>query len=326
MKSTNLLFLAVFLALYFAVAAAQKKPDYSSAISIKIQSSLVQPTVGSGLGVSAEIENVSDTSVFIQGKSLSLTLPPELGGPFSPELTWRAGMPTEIDWEGGGYYDDKTYVRLWPGDTYRVFWSPGREDSVAKPTSWTGYILRTINSELKFFFFSPGEYTLTLNAKYWFDTTAFYHTVTKSTTLHFAAPQSVILVGAAFGGLIAFYLLPQARRRVIGTKKRNGNAIMEVVEQIVMEIAGIFGSILLSAIVTILLSRVSETQFFIKVTITDLWGAIAIGFVANYFGAKALDKLLKPVGSSIPSADGAASNGKKALAKEDKHDAGNVNG
>jgi hypothetical protein len=44
--------------------------------------------------------------------------------------------------------------------------------------------------------------------------------------------------------------------------------------------------------ITILLSRISETQFLIKVTVNDFWGAVAIGFVANYMGAKALNKLI----------------------------------
>jgi hypothetical protein len=64
----------------------------------------------------------------------------------------------------------------------------------------------------------------------------------------------------------------------------------------VKELAGVAGAILLSTMATILPSRISETQFLIKVTITDVWGAIAIGFVANYIGAKVLDKILGSFG------------------------------
>ena len=49
---------------------------------------------------------------------------------------------------------------------------------------------------------------------------------------------------------------------------------------------------LLSAIVTILLSRVSESQFLIRISITDFWGAIAIGFISNYLGYEILKKLI----------------------------------
>jgi hypothetical protein len=53
---------------------------------------------------------------------------------------------------------------------------------------------------------------------------------------------------------------------------------------------GLFGACLLSAIVTILLARISETQFLVKVTVNDIWGAITIGFFANYAGSKVLER------------------------------------
>ncbi len=103
------------------------------------------------------------------------------------------------------------------------------------------------------------------------------------------------------------------------------NTFMEVVQKFAKEIAGIFGAILLSAIVTILLSRISETQLLIKVSIADFWGAIAIGFVANYLGARGLEKLLPQSGSSsaqvsstTPLAEEAAP-AEKVLPKEDIH-------
>jgi hypothetical protein len=49
---------------------------------------------------------------------------------------------------------------------------------------------------------------------------------------------------------------------------------------------------LLSAIVTILLSRLSDTQFLIKVSVADFWGAIVTGLVAQYLGSKWLERLL----------------------------------
>ena len=43
---------------------------------------------------------------------------------------------------------------------------------------------------------------------------------------------------------------------------------------------------------TVLLARLSETQFLIRVSINDFWGAIAIGFVADLLGIKILQKIL----------------------------------
>ena len=52
------------------------------------------------------------------------------------------------------------------------------------------------------------------------------------------------------------------------------------------------GAMLLAAIVTILLARLANSQFVIQVTIRDFWGAVAIGFIANYIGRKMLDRMV----------------------------------
>jgi hypothetical protein len=54
----------------------------------------------------------------------------------------------------------------------------------------------------------------------------------------------------------------------------------------------------MSVIITILLSRIEQTAFFIKVTVSDLWGAIAIGFFGNYGGMALIDKMVRPQGST----------------------------
>ena len=86
-----------------------------------------------------------------------------------------------------------------------------------------------------------------------------------------SAPQFAILSGAVVGGIIAFIVVPQT-----GTGWRQ-------------RFWSLLGACLLAVIVTILLSRLSETQFLIRVTVSDFWGAIAIGFVANVAGAKVLE-------------------------------------
>ena len=137
---------------------------------------------------------------------------------------------------------------------------------------------------------------MTVDAKYWRHPDGEYHTITESTALHFAAPQSVLILGAAFGGLIAFYLFPVARARFVTIYKPREDTRFG---RVVRELAGIVGAILLSTIVSILVARISDTQFFLKVTITDFWGAIATGFVSVYVGANVLNRLIKiPKGDS----------------------------
>jgi hypothetical protein len=166
--------------------------------------------------------------------------------------------------------------------------------------------VNSVLSELNFIFFSPGNYKITTSVKYWTKpdlTEDTYHTATQSVVIPVSAPQSVILIGAALGGLIAYFILPHGRRKLIELPSMNASdvsaltALERIVRRFTLEISGIVGSMLLSAIVAILLARLSETQFLIRVTITDFWGAIAIGFVANYAGSKFLERIL----SSAPS-------------------------
>jgi hypothetical protein len=46
--------------------------------------------------------------------------------------------------------------------------------------------------------------------------------------------------------------------------------------------------VFLSVITTILLSRIAESQFLVRVTVNDVWGAIAVGFLANFAGYNVL--------------------------------------
>ena len=57
---------------------------------------------------------------------------------------------------------------------------------------------------------------------------------------------------------------------------------------------------MLSSIVTILLARLSETQFLVRVNVADLWGAIAIGFIASASGTAILQKYFLHQEESTP--------------------------
>ena len=60
---------------------------------------------------------------------------------------------------------------------------------------------------------------------------------------------------------------------------------------------GLGTAILLSTMVTILLARLSESQFLISVTVNDLWGAIASGFLITAAGPTVLEKFTKLFGA-----------------------------
>jgi hypothetical protein len=312
-------------------AAAATKLEPASLIGLTIETSRPRISAGGSLGVIAEITNRSDKTVYLQELYLTLKVPPELEGPWAGPQAWYAYFPTFDHRQVPGGSAAIT-LALKPGDSYKAVWyrTPDAEarerhleaarakraeedkkkldaGAQAKPTTGVvddrderlvQYVFRTIVTELNFLFFVPGDYTLTVVGLYWTDP-GFpldqYRTISQSVTLPVTAPQSVILLGAAVGGIIAYFILPQARRRWIASRSRNAavsRSLRARARRWWQEVGGVVGAAVLSMIVTILLARISETQFLIRVTVSDVWGAIAIGFVANYVGAGLLAKLI----------------------------------
>ena len=316
--------LLAILLLSFGHASAQRIGQPSeSLIRIVFEPTRPQLTVGPGFGVVAEIKNVSNSdTVYIWEGYTVLIVPPELWDPSKRNQS----DPSKPDpWAAlWGYFPSDvrpenvagTCVALQPGDTYSVFWNIRSEGQ----SKLLGYLFNQIKSELYFMFFSPGSYKLTVQVQYWTSPTVKgkeqpyrchggnptdpnklndYRAVAQTVTLPVAAPQSVTLFGAAIGGLIGYWILPAGRRRLmtgIATTSRTAHWILQGGRVLL----GSLGAVVLAMIVTILLSRIADTQFFIRVTVADLWGAIAVGFIASYIGAKVLDSILKSIEQRPP--------------------------
>jgi len=225
-------------------------------------------------------------------------------GALDPTGTWYAYFPTEHETSSdqGLQYG---VITLQPKSSYQVFWRPtgarGREipgdASIAQSLSIRVVnLLQQVVTFLEYVFFTPGRYKLTAQVKYWRGpktNEGTYYTIAKTTELQIAAPQSVIMLGAIVRGIIAFAVLPRSRRyRTTVTETNTTVTLKSAVSRVFPATYGLFGAALLSVIVTILLARMADTQFLVKVTVNDFWGAIAIGFVANYFGSRALERLL----------------------------------
>ncbi len=267
-------------------------------ITVAMKTSRSQPTAGTGLGVMADVTNVSDETIFLHQKHFALILPPELEGPGKWSYGRYGSFPTEPGVEGDAW---EAHLSLKPGDSYRVFWTKSYGPTEGgKESSFFQNVLRQIHDESTFLFFSPGEYTITVDAKYWTDPSfppTGYRTIVQSMNLQVASPQSVVLIGAAVGGLVAYFFLPRGRPK-LARRRSTGKRI---VGRILIEVVGIVGAILFSGLFTILLSRLSDTQFLIRVTVVDVWGGVAMGFVANYFGVRVVDAALRKVsGNEVP--------------------------
>jgi hypothetical protein len=268
-------------------AQAQANASRASRLQIKLVLSRSQAVVGGGLGATGIIENVgADSTIYLSTRDVALIAPPEFDRGASLNSSLFAYFPTEPVPQ-----NNSTLIALRPGAQYRVSWVVDPKDS----TVWS-----RLKNEFRYLFFSPGEYEVVVNGKYWTNplrSSLEYHTYTSGVSVHLSAPQPVLLFGAMIGGLLAYLLFPSRRtRNVIVSEVSEGRSARQLRWRKSIDIGkrmwGLLGAMLWSAIVTILLSRLSETQFLIGVSISDFWGAIAIGFVAQYAGSKWLERLL----------------------------------
>ena len=295
MKQLIFTLLCVLIACAAMAASTAKVADPDQLITVDLELSRPQLVAGEGLAIVARIRNVSKIPVFLRESSFTMTQPLELEGSRASVAGYSAYFPTELHKEmkpgeepptTNEYF--KEVIRLNPGDSYSAFWTNtftgGQSSSMA-------YLWSQITSQFQFLFFTPGRYTFTLTAKYWTEQALpaeNYRLLSKTISVPVVAPLMVILFGAAIGGLLAHFVLPQA----VPAPSANQGLILRISRRI----AAMAGSALLSVIVTIVLSRVAETQFLISVTVNDVWGAVVTGFVANYFGYKALAKILPNTG------------------------------
>lgn len=264
------------------------RSDYSNsavAIDITARTSRPQVSAGSNFGVTVDIRNKSDVAVYLSPKFFTMCLPPELDS--RAPYAWWAIFP-------GGTAKEDPYdriVKLLPGETVAAIWAGTRP--LAVPGGFWAQQYQSLLEEVRLVTFQPSEYAIRIVAIYWTDEASVGkplldgHNDTVEIKIPIVAPQWVIILGALIGGLIAYFLLPQLRL----TPEH-------------VDFSGVATALLLSVIVTILLSRIADTQFFIKVSVNDIWGAIAIGFLGCASGTNMIKKALPGAGSSKSAAVG----------------------
>ena len=244
--------------------------DTSPGLRIEIEMPAQRLEAGRDLSFVARLTNDSDTEVRMRGTSLTLTVPLALD-PMRWSVAWHAFFPTLPK-------DQDEYV-LQPGNTTRVFWTINRNQQASgdQPTTFewiTGSLAELVNP--KTLFFQPGDYSVAVTARYWTmpGDESLYRSTTSAASLPVAAPMAVVLFGAGLGGVISFMLMPKMKLRDSWEWHK------WTVRSVLSSMWGAFGTALLSVIVTILLSRISNTEFFIQVSVNDLWGAVAVGFLS----------------------------------------------
>jgi hypothetical protein len=251
----------------------------TSLLNIKITTSRPEPAAGEGLGIIAQVANISTHVIYIREDYLTLALPPELQG-FRGDYSYYAFFPTETHGQEPKRPSQPFTIALQSGEVYPVIW---------RFSGWS-----TLEELASFLFFSPGDYRVTVTAKYWVDKAPTvlandsYRVTSQDYVLHVLAPQSVILAGAALGGMLAFILLPGVRSRSLSADQVIGGPL----KRAIAAAAGISIAMALGVTVTILLSRMSRSESLIRVDASDLWSAIVVGFAANYVGLRIFQSIL----------------------------------
>ena len=154
---------------------------------------------------------------------------------------------------------------------------------------------RINHSVLDFLFFQPGEYAITANVHVWptppqltngtVQNTGESFTLSQPELVYFEASQWVLVVGAIAGGLLCFGLLLLYRLRNRSLASIGGMRAL---------VFGAAMAILLCSIGTVLISRLSGTDFLVSVRVRDIWGAVATGFVIQWFGVSYVLSKLAP--------------------------------
>jgi hypothetical protein len=316
----------VGLPLQAATPASNPPSIQESSLRLTARPSRTQDLPGLRFGIYADLENTSRIPLFLHPRYLTLTSP--------PELTYHDQALVRYAYCPGPPPDEylvspvEKLIRLDPGDKITCFWDVVRRQlgaPKAPASAWPTWM------EHAWFdlSFPPGQYTFVIVANYWVDPAQIpllspsplrskrtgpdqarptqevfvpdpsdpsreiftvaeirkisvgeHKTESSNVTVIVAAAEWVVLFGAMLGGAFAYALIPSSRLYSGSTWK------------------GVFSAIMLSAIATILLSRLSETQFVIRVTVNDFWGAVAVGFVAGSTGRAVLEKFLQLFGKT----------------------------
>jgi hypothetical protein len=269
---------------------------------VKVITATSRPEVSTSgnFGVYADLQNMASVPIIIYPKNIRLVAQPEITNGQDCIYSSDGFFPTEPN-------PDKDHLLGGPiviqtGEHYQVFWTPGSancEDAseagalAAVGRLGTGlkqYALRSIG-------FVPGDYAFVILGKASLypenKEESAYHTFVQVTKLHVGITQLQAIVAAMFGGLLAYFVVAlreggefQKLKNEQEGKKRSSLWKWSVI------LRSLCSAALLSAVITVILSRISDTQFPVKVSVNDFWGALTVGFIAYFTGNNIINRIV----------------------------------
>ncbi|WP_248885331.1 hypothetical protein [Acidithiobacillus acidisediminis] len=262
-------------------------------IDIALYPSREIPVAGELWSVSGHLSNRSTKPIWIVDQACTLSLAPEIYGQNSRTGSIGAFFPTIQS------RPFSEIVRIDPGATYSVVWKidphSSKDGGSGADLGVVTRVYRTIRSYL---FFSPGKFKVNANVHIWpfkpaignrGNVTNYGSSFVKtiSTDIQMDASPWVLILGAAIGGILCFIL------QMLFGDVHLGPDVFVVMKAIAV---GLMSAILLSGVMTVLLSRLATTDFLLVVKVKDVWGAVATGFIVQWFGFPMLQTIITNAG------------------------------
>jgi hypothetical protein len=260
-------------------------------IKVTIFPSRSPVTRDASYGLFADLENVSPQVVTLHALETKLVVLPEVAQPdacFDEQTAYFPARPMPGNAPEVGeldrYNQGTAMIELQPQEHYKVFWDLSPDERMK------GNCVRTKLQTVKNYLgFVPGDYTFTITGLLHVPETkerpSTVHTYSQTISLRVGLSQLSTALAAFLGALFAYVVVSLQPGRDFDAWKpelqRSHKARL-----LFVILRNAFGAGLMGAAVTIVASRLSETQFPIKVSVNDFWGALTIGFFAFFVGAR----------------------------------------
>jgi hypothetical protein len=275
----------------------QAKPsggDAESVIQVTISPSTPHIIKGAVYSIDAQIKNVSSGPVAIDLNTVTLAVQPEV----APTMQGCAWFYDDFYSSSISNKEGEAFV-LQPQEHITVFFNIG--NSAVRPDP--NCILNRLGNIRRNLDFIPGPYTFDLMGRFsapvsgsalsgsaptsWSGQRVF----SQSAVLDVGIDQANILAFAALGGFFAFLVMAFREQGEAGKVAAAQMWTRSWFKNLAVFAKNAIGAAFLSAAVTIVASRLSSTEFPVKVSVNDFWGALTVGFVSYFVGGKFIDKL-----------------------------------
>jgi len=270
-----------------------------------IATSRPEVTTSGTFGVYADLQNLASEPITLFPREVTLVVQPEVGRNPDCVFEYDAFFPTEPNVATAAPLGGPIVIP--PKEHYQAFWGLGTgeasclgEAELKGVSAWVKQRAKNLKS---FVGFLPGDYGFSVIGKAYLTPDGkkanTYHTFVQTAKLHVGITQLQSMVAAMIGGLLAYFVVGLREGGELRTLKReesdNKRSSLSKWGVILRSLAS---AALLSSVVTIILSRLSETQFPIKISVSDFWGALTVGFIAYFTGNKIIDRIVDLGGGS----------------------------